>query len=138
MKIKSLIVAASLALVPATSAFAIDKEAIKKAKEEAKQKAIEDAKQKAAAKAEAQAEKAEVKAVEKKAAAKADAAAKEEAAMAAAEEERKLHARHTGLIERLEQIAAATTNAELTAIVGRLKEKEAKRHALAAPAAPAK
>lgn len=130
MKIKSLVVAASLALVPATAAFAVDKEALKKAKEEAKAKAIEAAKEKAAAKAEAKIEKVEKKVEAKKEAAKADEAAK----VAAAEEEKKTHAKHTGMIERLEQIATATNNAELTATVARLKEKEAKRHSLAAPA----
>ena len=60
MKIQSLLIAASLALVPATIANADDakKEALKKAKEEAKKKAIDEAKEKAAAKVEAKVEKA--------------------------------------------------------------------------------
>ncbi len=47
MKIKHAIIAASIALVPATQSMAIDKEALKKAKEEAKAKAKEEAKEKA-------------------------------------------------------------------------------------------
>jgi hypothetical protein len=124
MKIQSMMIAAAIALVPATGALAVDKEALKKAKEEAKAKAIEKAKEKSEAKTE--------KVTEQK---KAKAAEAAEAAKAAAEEERKLHAKNTGMIERLEQIATATNNAELTAAVARLKEKEAKRHSLAAPAA---
>ena len=59
-----------------------------------------------------------------------------EADAKAAEEEKALHSKNLGAIERLEQIATVTTNAELTAVITRLKEKEAKRAALAAPAAP--
>jgi hypothetical protein len=125
MKISSLVLASALALVPASVAFADDakKEALKKAKEEAKKKALEAAKEKS--------EKKQEKA-EKRADAKADAkAADAEAKAKALEEEKQTHAKHLGLIERLEQIATATTNAELTAKVATLKEKEAKRHALA-------
>lgn len=126
MKISSLVLASALALVPASVALADDakKEALKKAKEEAKKKAVEAAKEKSEAKREQAEKKAEVKA----AGAKADADAKAKAA----EEEKQTHAKHLGLIERLEQIATATNNAELTAKVATLKEKEAKRHALAA------
>lgn len=133
MKIQSLLIAASLALVPATVAFADDakKEALKKAKEEAKKKAIEEAKEKAAAKVEAKVEKVEKKVEAKKAEVK---AAAEDAAKAA-EEEKQTHAKNLGAIERLEQIATATSNAELTAVVTRLKDKEAKRAGLAAPPA---
>jgi hypothetical protein len=129
MKIKSLVVAASLAMVPATAALAVDKEAIKKAKEEAKQKAIEAAKAKVEAKQEVVEKKSEAKQAKKASDKKAD----EEARAAAAEENVKTNARHTGLIERLEQVATATGNAELTAVVARLREKEAKRFALANP-----
>ena len=131
MKIQHLIVAASLALVPAT-AMADDakKEALKKAKEEAKKKAIDEAKAKAAAKVEAKVEKAETKAVAKKEEKK----AAEEADAAAVEAEKAMHSKHLGAIERLQQIADATNNADLKAVVARLNEKETKRAALAAPA----
>ena len=123
MKIKHLLIATSLALATAPVALAVDKEALKKAKDEAKKKALEAAKEKSADKKEANDKK-----VEKKAeAAKVDADAKAKAA----EEERQTHAKHLGLIDRLTQIATATNNAELTAAVARLTEKEAKRHALA-------
>ena len=62
---------------------------------------------------------------------KAEVAAEENAA--AAEEEAKTHAKHMGMIERLEQIATATSNENLTAKVATLREKEAKRHSLAKP-----
>lgn len=129
MKIKSLLIAASLALVPATIANADDakKEALKKAKEAAKEKAKETAKEKIEEKKETHEKKVEAK----KATAKADA----EAAAKAAEEEKATHAKNLGAIERLDQIAGVTANAELTAVVTRLKEKEAKRAALAAPPA---
>jgi hypothetical protein len=120
MKIKSLVLATSLALVPATSALAIDKEALKKAKEAAKEKALEKAKEKSEAKTE--------KAIEKKKDAK---EAADEAKAAAADLEKQMHGKHLGLIERLEQIASSTNNTELTATVAKLKDKEAKRHALA-------
>jgi hypothetical protein len=128
MKISSLVLASALALVPASVAFADDakKEALKKAKEEAKKKALEAAKEKSEKKMEK---------AEKRADAKADAKAADDAAKAkAAEEEKQLHAKHLGLIERLEQIASATNNTELTAKAATLREKELKRHGLAAPA----
>lgn len=125
MKISSLVLATSLALVPATVALADDakKEALKKAKEEAKKKAIEAAKEKSEAKREAAAAK-----IEKKIEAKKEDA---EAKAKAAEEEKQTHAKHMGMIERLGQIAAATGNAELTAKIATLTEKEMKRHQLA-------
>ena len=125
MKISSLVLATSLALVPATVALADDakKEALKKAKEEAKKKAVEAAKEKTEKKADKAEAKADAKAADAKAAA--------EAKAKAAEEEKQTNAKHIGMIERLEQIATATSNAELTAKVAVLKEKEAKRHSLA-------
>ncbi len=132
MKIQSMIVAASLALVPAV-ALADDakKEALKKAKEAAKQKAIDDAKAKAVEKVEKKVEKAEAKVVAKKV----EKAAAEEDAAKAAEEEKAMHAKNLGAIERLGQIAEVTGNAELKAKVATLTEKETKRHSLAAPPA---
>jgi|GEM_PF-1884622 len=65
----------------------------------------------------------------KKAKARAAARKKKAAAMKA---ENEMHAKHTGAIERLEQIAKATKNDELLKTVERLKEKEAKRHKLIA------
>ena len=133
MKIQSLLIAASLALVPATVAFADDakKEALKKAKEEAKKKAMEEAKEKAKEKVEAKVEKAEKVVVKKAEAKKAD----DEAAAKAAEEEKATHAKNLGAIERLAQIATATANAELTAMVAKLTDLETKRAGLAAPPA---
>jgi hypothetical protein len=120
MKISSLVLASALALVPASVAFADDakKEALKKAKEEAKKKALEAAKEKSEKKTVAAEKKADAKAADAEAKAK------------AAEEEKQLHAKHLGLIERLEQIASATGNAELTAKAATLREKELKRHGL--------
>ena len=122
MKIKHLLIATSLALATAPVALAVDKEALKKAKEEAK--AIEAAKEKSKDKA------ATAKAVSGKKADIAKAAAEEKAK--AAEDEKQTHAKHLGLIDRLTQIATATNNAELTAAVARITEKEGKRHTLAA------
>jgi colicin import membrane protein len=122
MKTTSIIIAASLALVPAT-AFAGDKkkEELAKAKAEAKEKALEAAKAKAQAKT-----------------AVAVANAKEKAAApaagggdAAAQAEKETHARNVGAIERLQQIADATNNADLKTIVQRLSDKETKRHGMA-------
>ena len=133
MKIQSLLIAASLALVPATVANADDakKEALKKAKEAAKEKAKEAIKEKIEKKEEVAEKKAEVKKAEAKKGAEEAAAA----AAAAAEAEKATHAKNLGAIERLEQIAGATGTAELTAVVTRLKDKESKRAALAAPPA---
>ena len=121
MKIQSIIIAAAVALVPAT-AFAGDKkkEELAKAKAEAKEKALEAAKAKAAAKTGA-------------AVAKANAAnaAATPAAPANNEAERETHARNVGAIERLQQIADATNNADLKTIVQRLSDKETKRHTMA-------
>ena len=126
MKITSMVLAASLALVPATAAMADDKkkEELKKAKEAMKEKMKEAAKEKA----EKKTEKALEKVNEKKAdAAAANAADKE----AAAKAEKELHAKNLGAIERLDQIATATNNADLKAVVARLNEKETKRHTMA-------
>jgi colicin import membrane protein len=129
MKMKHLLVATAVALVPASASLA-DKaalEAAKKKKEEAKAKAIEEAKEKAKAEAEAKAK--------ANAAAAAAAAAKKGEKAAAAEEAKKaeeeMHQKHLGIIERLEQIATATSNAELKTKVDALKAKEDKRHTLA-------
>ena len=107
MKITSTVLAASLALIPAT-AFAGDakKEALAKAKEAAKEKAIEAAKAKSAAKLENAKEKAAANA----AAAKADTKGADQAA---ANAEKETHARNLGAIERLQQIADATNNGDL-------------------------
>ncbi|MDP2343683.1 MAG: hypothetical protein Q8O67_22175 [Deltaproteobacteria bacterium] len=120
-----LLVATALALIPATASLA-DKaaaEAAKKAKEEAKQKAIEAAREKAKEE------------LAKKAAANAAAAAKKADAKADAGEAKKaeeeLHQKHLGIIERLTQIATATSNAELAAKVATITAKEDKRHTLA-------
>ena len=132
MKIKSLLIAASLALTPATVAFADDskKEALKKAKE----KAIEAAKEAAKEKAKEKTEKAE-KAAEKKAAA----AGKADEARAEAEKaENETHSKHLGAIERIEQIATAMNDDALKAKVATLREKENKRHGLAMPAPASK
>jgi hypothetical protein len=133
MKIKHLLLATSVALVPATASLA-DRSAIeaaKKKKEEARAAAIEKAKAEAREKAAAAAEENKRKAAAAKAkagaAAAANAADAEEAAKAALE----THQKHLGMIERLEQIATATDNAELKAKVGTLREKEMKRHGLA-------
>ena len=126
MKITSMVLAASIALVPATAAMADDKkkEELKKAKEAAKEKAKEEAK----AKAEAKTENLVKKADDKKADAAAASAADKEAA---AKAEKELHAKNVGAIERLDQIATATNNTDLKAVVARLNEKETKRHTMA-------
>ena len=126
MKITSMVLAASLALVPATVAMADDKkkEELKKAKEAMKEKMKEAAKEKAEKKTEKLVEKAN----EKKADAAAAGAADKEAA---AKAEKELHAKNVGAIERLDQIATATNNADLKAVVARLNEKETKRHTMA-------
>ena len=133
MKIKSLLIAASLALTPATVAFADDakKEALKKAKE----KAIEAAKEAAKEKAKEKSEKAE-KAAEKKA----TAAGKADEERAAAEKaENEQHSKNMGAIERLEQIAGVMSDEGLKTKVASLREKENKRHGLVMPApAPTK
>jgi len=129
MKMKHLIIAAAVALVPAGTSLAQSAalKAKEKAKEEAKAKAIEEAKAKAKAEAEEKA-KANAAAAAKANAKKADAAAAGEEAKKA---ELELHAKHQGIIERLEQIATATNNAELKTKVEGLKAKEDKRHSLA-------
>jgi hypothetical protein len=129
MKMKHLIVAAAVALVPATASLADKASAdkAKAAKEEAKKKAIEAAKEKARAEMEEKAK--------KNAAAAAAASAKKANAAAAGDEAKKaeeeMHTKHLGIIERLEQIATATDNAELKAKVSTLRTKEESRHALA-------
>ena len=128
MKMKHLIVAAAVALVPATASLA-DKAALEKAKaakEEAKKKAIEEAKAKASAEMDAKAKAAAAAATAT--AGKADAAAAGDEAKKAEEE---THAKHLGIIERIEQVATATDNAELKAKVSSLRTKEDKRHTLA-------
>lgn len=128
MKMKHLIVAAAVALAPASASFAGNAalEAAKKKKEEAKQKAIEEAKEKAKAEAEEKA-----KANKAAAAAKADKADKAAAADEAKKAEEETHQKNLGVIERLEQIATATNNAELKTKIEALKTKEDKRHTLA-------
>jgi hypothetical protein len=128
MKMKHLLVATAVALVPASASLA-DKaalEALKKKKEEAKEKAIEEAKAKAKAEA-------EEKAKANKAAADAKAAKSDKAAAAdeAKKAEEETHQKNLGVIERLEQIATATNNAELKTKIDALKSKEDKRHTLA-------
>ena len=103
------------------------KEAAAKAKEAAKEAAVEKAKEEAKAKAEEKGEATKAK-VEK---AQAKAAAANEADMKAKDEEK---AKIWGQIERLEQIATATNNKELTDTVARLKDKATKKYD-AAPAA---
>lgn len=126
MKITSMVLATSLALVPATVALADDakKEALKKAKEAAKEKAIERAKEKTEKKTEKAQEKAATK-IESKKEAEADKAK-------AAEEEKQTHAKNLGSIERLQQIAEATSNEDLKKAVAKLNETETQRHKLAA------
>jgi hypothetical protein len=127
MKIQSLVVAASLVLVPATTALAGDakKEAAAKAKEAAKEKAIEAAKAKSAAKLE------HVKEVAATKAAPAAAAAAAGGDAAAQQAEKETHARNLGAIERLQQIADATSNGDLKTVLQRLSDKETKRHNMA-------
>ena len=120
MKMTHLAVAAALALVPATATLANDakKEALKKAKEKMKEAAKE-------------------KAQEKTANLKAAAATRTSAAPAATnnaaaqQTERETHARNLGVIERLQQIAVATSDANLKVAVERLNGKEGRRHDLA-------
>ncbi len=129
MKMKHLIIAAAIALVPAGASLA-DKAALdaaKAKKEEAKKAAMEAAKEKAREAAEAKGAAAKAAAANKNAKA-ADAAAATEEAKKAEEE---THQKHTGIIERIEQVANATDNADLKAKVSSLKTKEDKRHSLA-------
>ena len=118
MKMTHLAVAAALALVPATATLANDakKEALKKAKEKMKEAAKEKAAEKTANLKTVAATKA------------APAAANNEAAQRT---ERELHARNLGVIERLQQIAVATNDANLKVAVERLNGKEGRRHDLA-------
>jgi len=129
MKMKHLIIAAAVALVPATASLA-DKaalEAAKAKKEEAKKAAIEAAKEAAKKAADEKAE-ALKKAAAAKGAKAADAAAATEEAKKAEEE---THQKHLGIIERLEQVATFSNNAELKTKVESIKAKEDKRHTLA-------
>lgn len=129
MKMKHLIIAAAVALVPASASLA-DKaalEAAKAKKEEAKKAAIEAAKEKAKAEAEAKAA-ANAKAAAAKNAKAGDAAAASQEAKKAEEE---MHQKHLGIVERIEQIANAIDNADLKTKVARLRTKEDKRHTLA-------
>ena len=125
MKMKHLVVASALALVPASASLA-DKAAAKALndkKAEAKAKAIAEAKEKAKKELEEKAA-ASKKAAEAKNVKKADAAEEKKA-------EEELHMKHLGVIERLDQIAKATNNAELATKVASLTTKEDKRHTLA-------
>lgn len=125
---QSVMLAAALFLIPATS-FAADAKADAKsaAKAAAKEKAKEKAKE---VQKEAVHEQAKDihDAREKKAEAAKDVA---EATDEAKKAEDTAHSQHLGVIERLDQIASATNNAELTSTVSRLKDKESKRHTLA-------
>jgi colicin import membrane protein len=123
MKMKHLIIAAAVASLPTTALAqgALEK---KKAAAEAKAKAIEAAKEKAREEMEAKAKAAAAKAN----AAKADKAAAAEEAKKAEDE---ANAKFLGQIERLEQIATATDNAELKAKVSALKAKAEQRRLLA-------
>jgi colicin import membrane protein len=123
MKMKHLIIAAAVASLPTTALAqgGVDK---KKAAAEAKAKAIEAAKEKAREEMEAKAKAAAAKAN----AAKADKAAAAEEAKKAEDE---ANAKFLGQIERLEQIATATDNAELKAKVSALKAKAEQRRSLA-------
>lgn len=56
--------------------------------------------------------------------------ARAEAAAAKLKVEMDMHYKHMGAIERISQIADSSNDAELKAVVVRLKEKEAKRHAM--------
>lgn len=127
MKMKHLIVAAAIASLPTTALAqgAVDK---KKAAAEAKAKALEEAKEKARAEAEAAAKAVAVKATATNVAKKATAAAANEEAKKAEEE---THQKFLGMIERLDQIATATDNAELKAKVSALRTKADARRTLA-------
>lgn len=131
MNMKHLIVAVAVASLPATTAFAQGAADKKKAAAEAKAKAIEEAKAKAKAELEAKATAnaaAAAKAGAAAAAKKADAAAATDEAKKAEEE---THQKFLGMIERLDQIATATNNAELKAKVSALRTKADSRRTLA-------
>jgi len=103
----------------------------------AKAKAAAKAKRKAAMEKKKAEVKTKTKAVVKKKAQAAKAKADEataEATKALVVAENNTHAKHMGMIERLDQIASATSNDKLKAKVATLKEKEAKRHGMAMPA----
>jgi hypothetical protein len=104
----------------------------KKAMEAKKAEAKAAAKEKAAAKVETATKKGKAKVAAKQKEIKEEAAAADEAAKKAEDE---MHAKHMGQIERLDQIATATDNAELKTLVASLKEKEGKRHEGAMPKA---
>jgi hypothetical protein len=124
MKISAIVVAAALALVPASAAFADNakKEALKKAKDAAKEAAREKAHDRTE----------NLRAAAQNRAASATAAAATPASdPMAAQRERETHARNLGVLERLQQIATSTNNGDLKVIVIRLNGKEDRRHALA-------
>lgn len=118
MKITHIAVAASLALT-STAALAGD------AKKHDLGKAKDDAAKKAAL------EKAKEEAAKKTGKLIADKGAKETKDTAASDAEKQTHARNIGAIERLQQIADATNNADLKTVVQRLSDKETKRHGMA-------
>jgi len=120
MKITHIAVAASLALT-STAALAGD------AKKHDLGKAKEDAAKKAAL------EKAKEESAKKTGKLIADKGAKDakDAAANVASDEKQTHARNVGAIERLQQIADATNNADLKTVVQRLSDKETKRHGMA-------
>ena len=122
----------SVVAIAAPEASAQGADARAKAKEKAK------AKKKAAMEKKKASVKTKTTAVVKKkkaaAAAKVEAAT-EEATKALIVAENNTHAKHMGMVERLDQIATATSNDKLAAKVATLKEKEAKRHTMAMPAA---
>lgn len=122
----------SVVALAAPEAAAQGADARRKAKEAAKAK-MQAAKAKAKAGAKANTQK-----IVKKKAAAAKAKAEEATAEMMKEKvvaENNTHAKHMGMIERLEQIATATSNDKLKATVARLKEKEGKRHKMAMPEA---
>jgi hypothetical protein len=118
MKITHIAVAASLALT-STAAFAGD------AKKHDLKKASDDAAKKAAL------DKAREEASKKTGKLVADKNDKDAAKAANDAAEKQTHARNVGAIERLQQIADATSNADLKTVVQRLSDKETKRHGLA-------
>ena len=121
MKITHIAVAASLALT-SNAALAGDakKHDLGKAKDDAAKKAaLEKAKEESAKK------------TGKLIADKGAKDAKDAKDTAASDAEKQTHARNVGAIERLQQIADATNNADLKTVVQRLSDKETKRHGMA-------
>lgn len=126
MKLKHMVVVAAVATVSTSAlADAASLAAAKAAKDAAKAASIQKAKDDARIAAEKKAE-------ENKRRAAAAAAAAAASTSEAARSESELHAKNTGIIERLDQIATHTKNADLAAKVATLRNKEDKRHQLAA------